>query len=97
MNPSITITDNNKGGTFKLIADEKTIGQMTFRYDSSSKIVIDHTEVDEDYNGKGFAKRLVERAIDFAKEKNSKIVPLCSFAKAYFDKHPELNDMVASS
>lgn len=32
-------------------------------------------------------------AIDFARENQFKIMPLCPFAKSVFDKSPDLNDV----
>lgn len=74
----LKITDNK--GTFFIDVDGKQAGLMTFVFAGDDKIIIDHTEVDTAYNGKGFGKILVQKAVEFAREKNLKIIPLCQFA-----------------
>jgi predicted GNAT family acetyltransferase len=39
-------------------------------------------------------KKLVEKAVETAREKNWKIIPLCPFAKKTFDRNPQFNDVL---
>ena len=57
--------------------------------------IIEHTEVSPDFNGKGVGKKMVLAAVDFARKENKKIIPLCPFAKATFDKNEELRDVLS--
>lgn len=88
----LKITDNK--GTFFIDVDGKQAGLMTFVFAGDDKIIIDHTEVDTAYNGKGFGKILVQKAVEFAREKNLKIIPLCPFAKSVIDKTPKFQDVL---
>jgi len=94
MTPTITTNIDTRRGAFEIVVEKKVVAKMTFVFAGTTKFIIDHTEVNPEYNGKGFGKLLIEKAIAFAKEKNIKIVPLCLFAKAYFDKHPEFNSIL---
>ena len=67
---------------------------MTFVFAGNDKIIIDHTEVNEGNNGKGYGKKMVSKAVEYAREKNIKIIPLCPFAKKVFDKTPEFRDVL---
>ncbi|MNY72522.1 hypothetical protein D3C86_2110990 [compost metagenome] len=67
---------------------------MTFVFAGPDKIIIDHTEVSPVFNGKGLGKKLVEKAVEVAREKNWKIVPLCPFAKKTFDRNPQFKDVL---
>ena len=53
-------------------------------------IVATHTEVSKDYRGKGLAGILFKRLIDLAKEKETTIIPYCSYISEMLDK-PEYN------
>jgi hypothetical protein len=55
---------------------------------------IDSTFVPEEYRGQGLAEKLVKAAIEHAKQNKLKIVPICSYAKRYLDKHPEYRDLL---
>ncbi|MGZ6539658.1 MAG: GNAT family N-acetyltransferase, partial [Bacteroidia bacterium] len=65
-----------------------------YRMSGPGKMIIDHTEVDERLAGKGIGKQLVAKAVAFARENNIKILPLCPFAKALFNKTPEYRDVL---
>lgn len=85
---------NDRKGFFYIEVDGKTEAKMTFVFAGPNKIIIDHTEVNEGNNGKGFGKKMVTKAVEFAREKDIKIVPLCPFAKKVFDKTPEFSDVL---
>ena len=59
--------------------------------------IIDHTAVPEAYRGQGVGKRLVTRAVEDARAAGIRILPLCPFAKAQFERHPEWSDVLVHS
>lgn len=68
--------------------------EMTFSKAGPKLIIIDHTGVPDAFKGQGIGKQLVERAVADARADGKKIVPLCPFAAAQFDKHPEWADVL---
>ena len=50
--------------------------------------------IDSRYRHKGYGKKMVTKAVEFAREKGIKILPLCPFAKSVFDKTPEFRDVL---
>ena len=68
--------------------------EMTYTWAGKDRIIIDHTEVDDDLRGQGVGLQMVEAAVSFAREKQISIVPLCPFARSVFKKHSELNDVL---
>jgi predicted GNAT family acetyltransferase len=85
---------NDRKGHFYISVNGKQAGLMTFVFAGKDKIIIDHTEVDPEYNGKGYGKKMVAKAVEYAREKNLKIIPLCPFAKKVFDKTPDFSDVL---
>lgn len=92
MNVEIELTE--KKGNIYIVVDNKTEAKMTFIFAGDTKIIIDHTEVNPGNNGKGFGKMMVKKAVEFARSKNLKIIPLCPFAKSVFDKTIEFKDVL---
>lgn len=88
--------NDTRRGYFEAIEDGKEAGKMTYTWAGDSKFIIDHTEVNEGFNGKGVGKKLVLAAVDYARANNIKIIPLCPFAKSVFDKTEEIRDVVFS-
>jgi uncharacterized protein len=94
MNNEVQLKINNKNGVFFIDINDKHEAMMTFVFAGENKIIIDHTEVNPSNEGKGFGKKMVAKAVEFAREKKIKIIPLCPFAKKIFDKTPEFKDVL---
>ena len=48
---------------------------------------ITHTEVNDEYQGQGIARKLVECIIENAKKENKKLIAECSYAKKILEKY----------
>ncbi|MCH7402930.1 GNAT family N-acetyltransferase [Belliella kenyensis] len=81
-------------GYFKAIDDGKEAGRMTYSWAGEQRIIIDHTEVNPAFKGQHVGKKMLMTAVEFAREKNIKILPLCPFAKSVFDKTPDIQDVL---
>lgn len=86
--------DNGKKGRYVLKEDAKEVGEMTFTWAGSDKFIIDHTAVDPSSGGKGYGKKLVEAAVEYARENKLKIIPLCPFAKKVFQREEAFQDVL---
>lgn len=86
--------DNGKKGVFFIEENGEVVAEMTYVWSGEDKIIIDHTEVSEKLGGKGIGKQLVNRAVEMAREKHIKILPLCPFAKRIFDKTDDYKDVL---
>jgi len=85
--------DNGKKGRFIIYENGEEAGEMTYTWAGENKFIIDHTGVEERFGGKGYGKQLVMKAVEFAREKEVKILPLCPYAKKVFDSDDGLNDV----
>ena len=81
-------------GAFVIEKDGKRLAEMTYTV-AGSRVIIDHTTVDDSLRGTGAGKQLVTKAVDWARAENRKLMPLCPFAKSVFDKTPEFRDVLA--
>ncbi len=86
--------NDSKKGFFKAEEEGKEAGLMTYSWAGTDKFIIDHTEVDPSFKGRSVGLQLVLKAVDFAREKQLKIMPLCPFAKSVFDKREDLRDVL---
>ncbi len=91
---TITREDGDDGkGRYVARADGRPEAEMTFVRAGADQIIIDHTDVPDALRGLGVGVKLVTRAVENARRDGFKIIPLCPFAKAQFDKHPEWADV----
>jgi predicted GNAT family acetyltransferase len=58
-------------------------------------MTITHTEVPPQARHGGIASQLIAGALQVARARGLKIVPRCSFVKAYVDEHPDVRDLLA--
>lgn len=86
--------DNGKKGSFFIMENGTRLAEMTYTWAGTERIIIDHTEVSEVLRGKSAGKQLLMKAVDFARAKGIKIIPLCPFANSVFKKTPEIQDVL---
>ncbi|WP_147204230.1 GNAT family N-acetyltransferase [Segetibacter aerophilus] len=85
--------ENANEGAFYIEEDGQRLAEMDYRKEKD-RIIIQHTEVNESLRGKNVGFQLVERGVEYAREANLKIVPLCVFAKKVLDMHKEFQDVL---
>ncbi|MCB9257578.1 MAG: N-acetyltransferase [Chitinophagales bacterium] len=83
----------NKGSAIALEYDRK-VGEMTYSKADEHLMIIDHTEVDPAFGGKGLGQELLMTLVNMAREKKIKIIPLCPFANAQFKKQKDIQDVL---
>lgn len=84
---------NNKG-LFFVESDGNILAEMTYTMPSSTKMIIEHTEVGDELRGQNVGYELVRTAVEYARTHGIKIIPLCPFANAIFKKKPEFSDVL---
>lgn len=58
-------------------------------------MTITHTGVPPRLEGRGIAGALVQAVLDHALSQGLKVTPLCSYARAYMQRHPETLSLLA--
>ena len=61
----------------------------------SGVMTITHTGVPAAVGGRGIASALVQAAFTAARGEGWKVVPACSYASAWIQRHPEHRDLLA--
>ncbi|NLA62191.1 MAG: N-acetyltransferase [Bacteroidales bacterium] len=90
----IKITEDQTKGSAVAKENELIAGKMTYSIASANFIIIDHTEVDPSFKGKGVGKQLLYKIVEMARERDIKILPLCPFANAMFKKLADIQDVL---
>lgn len=81
-------------GYFGAFEGEKEAGRMSYTFAGETKMIIDHTEVDDAYRGQNIGKRILMEVVKYARDNKIKVIPLCPFAKSVFNKVEEIRDVL---
>jgi predicted GNAT family acetyltransferase len=88
--------EEGQDGAFVAEQSGERLGELRFhRRPAANSITLIHTEVLPAGRGGGVGKRLVMAAVDFAREKQLKVLVVCPYAKTVFDRDPALRDVLA--
>ncbi|KKB78906.1 acetyltransferase [Devosia soli] len=68
--------------------------EMTYRKEDG-RIIVDHTGVPREFEGRGIALQLVKASIADARSQGFKITPVCPYVVVQFDRHPDWADLRA--
>lgn len=80
-------------GRYSLTVDGHE-AEMTYSLAGDRLVIIDHTEVPDALRGRRIGQVLVQRAVEDARADGKSILPLCPFAKAQIERHPEWQDVL---
>jgi uncharacterized protein len=81
-------------GAFFVEEEGRRLAQLTYTV-AGSKVILDHTEVDDALRGTSTGRKLVAAAVDWAREEDVRLLPLCPFARSVFEKTPDFADVLA--
>ncbi len=88
-NTKVVFKEDNIYGEVQLFSNEKKAGKMDISV-ASGKLRVYHTEVNDEYEGRGFAKLLLNQLVSYARENSLRIIPLCPYVLAQFKRNPEV-------
>jgi hypothetical protein len=88
------VADNPDAGRYELRLGDRLIGVAAYRR-RPGRVAITHTEVKEACSGRGFGSMLARAALDDARARGERVVPLCPFIADYIERHPQYADLVA--
>jgi predicted GNAT family acetyltransferase len=77
---------------------EATVNKLLCRCDykmHGDTMMLVHTEVPPQLEGRGFASMLVRAAFEYARENGLDVLPVCSFVSAWARRHPEVEPLLA--
>lgn len=90
----IEVSNNTELSRYEAHIDGALAGFAEYHLRASS-IVFTHTEVGEDFAGKGVAGTIVRTSLDQIRAAGVyDVVPICPFYKAWIEKHPDYQDLV---
>jgi uncharacterized protein len=91
--PNVSVRDSPDESRYELWVDGALAGVLTYRA-RPGQLALIHTEVDDEFEGRGLASALVQGVLDDLREKGVEVLPFCPYVKGWLTKHPEYVDLV---
>ncbi|MDE0065391.1 MAG: GNAT family N-acetyltransferase [Acidimicrobiaceae bacterium] len=92
---NLEVRNNSARQRYELIVEGRIVSVADYQLDGTI-VVVPHVETDPSMRGRGLADRLMRGMLDDLRANKQSILPLCGFAAAFIDDHPEDADLLAS-
>lgn len=79
-------------GKYTIGVEGQTVG-LTAVADRGNQRVFYHTEVDDQFEGRGLATILVREALEATRQDGKRVVAVCQLVAAFLKRHPEFSDI----
>lgn len=89
----IAIADATEGKRYEIRVDGELAGFLQYRL-HPELIELVHTEIDEEFEGRGFGSQLISFALDDARKRGLAVLPFCPFVNDYVKRHRQYVDLV---
>ncbi len=89
----IAVVDNTGAERYEIQVDGEPAGFLQYRL-LPGLIELVHTEIDEEFEGRGLGSRLISFALDDARERKLAVLPFCPFVNDYIRRHRQYLDLV---
>jgi uncharacterized protein len=89
----VTITDNTGDQRYEIHLDGELAGFAEYRL-HPGLIELVHTEIDEEFEGRGAASQLISFALEDARKRNLAVLPFCPFVEDYIQRHRQYVNLV---
>ena len=95
MEQTVKHQEHDAKGAFYVEKDGQRLAEMTYSRTNATMVIVDHTEVDPSLSGQGVGRTLLGALVQWARATGTKVVPLCPFVKAQFEKDVAIRDVLA--
>ncbi|MFC5730713.1 MULTISPECIES: GNAT family N-acetyltransferase [Nocardioides] len=69
------------------------VGFTQYRLPDDVHVDFVHTEVDDEYDGRGLASEVVKFALDDVRSQGKRVIPHCRYVARWITKHPDYEDI----
>lgn len=88
------VRDAPESNRYEALRGDDLVGRLDYVVDGP-RVDLTHTWTDPAVRGQGVAGKLVQRALDDAREAGFQVVPTCSYVRSWINDHEEYADLVA--
>lgn len=88
------LTNDAAAGRYRLMLDGVEVGYVEYDPIGEHAILIKHTEVAREHEGRGFGSQMLRGVLDDVRGQGKTVVPICPYALNFIRRHREYVDVV---
>ncbi len=88
------VTINTDKKRFELEVEGR-VAFIDYILNNENIMFLNHTEVPREMEGKGIGSRLVKETLQYIRDREYKLAPICPFVASYVRRHPEWQELLA--
>lgn len=93
-NETPQLVDDLAARRYRLLLDGQELGFVEYDPVGEQSILIKHTEVGRQFEGRGYGAQLVRGVLDDVRRQGRTVIPICPYALAFIRRHREYVDVV---
>lgn len=91
----LAVIDNSGAERYEIQLDGEPAPAGFLRYRLQPGLIeLVHTEIDEEFEGRGLGSRLISFALNDARQRGLAVLPSCPFVNDYIRRHRQYVDLV---
>ena len=79
---------------YRLLLDGQELGFVEYDPVGELSILIKHTEVRREFEGKGYGSELVRRVLEDVRQQGKTVIPICPYTISFIRRHPDYLEVV---
>ena len=87
------VSDNHARHRYDITVDGEVAGFTVYEL-RPGVIAFMHTEIGDEWGGKGVGSKLVRGALDDARSRGLAVLPYCPFVRSWIERHDDYLDLV---
>jgi len=89
----LNVINNTERNRFEVTVNGRT-AVSEYMLAGNTRIVFSHNEVPDALEGNGIGSRLARTALEYARDNELKVIPLCPYIASYIRRHPEYRPLL---
>ncbi|RNI31693.1 GNAT family N-acetyltransferase [Rufibacter latericius] len=85
---NLDIQHDEEAQQFTALLEQEDIGELAYALPDEETIDFQHTYIEEEYRGKGYANKLIKHGLDYAASKGLEVRASCPAVARYLERNP---------
>jgi len=92
--PDLELADDTSARRYRLLKGGQELGFVEYDPVGELAILLKHTEIRREFEGKGYGSELVRRVLEDVRRQGKTVLPICPYALNFIRRHPEYIEVV---